>query len=68
MTLNEFFYDLHIGAKKEMCESIGITQTWLSMILNGSKLPSPQLSLKIEKYTENKVKREELRPDIFGKV
>lgn len=66
MTLNEFFDDLYIGSKTEMCESIGITRTWLSLILNGSKQPSPQLCLKIEKYTKRKVRREELRPDIFG--
>jgi DNA-binding transcriptional regulator YdaS (Cro superfamily) len=65
MTLNDFFYNLHIGAKKEMCESLGITQTWLSLILNGSKKPSPQLCLRIEEYTKNKVKAEMLRPDIF---
>ena len=65
MTLNEFFYDLHIGAKKEMCESIGITQTWLGLLLNGSRRPSIKLAKKIEKATQGLVTLEELLPDLF---
>jgi len=49
-----------------MAAALGISRTWLSQIINGSRLPSPALSIDIEKYTKGKVSRKVLRQDIFG--
>ncbi len=65
MTLTEYFSTEPRGAKSEMAEYLRISPTWLSLIMNGSRKASPELSLKIEKATQGLVTREELRPDIF---
>jgi DNA-binding transcriptional regulator YdaS (Cro superfamily) len=66
MTLIEFFLKKEHGAKSDMAEVLGISRTWLSQIINGSRLPSPALAKDIEKYTKGKVSRKVLRPDIFA--
>jgi DNA-binding transcriptional regulator YdaS (Cro superfamily) len=66
MTLTDFFTKKEHGAKSEMAAALGISRTWLSQIINGSRLPSPALSIDIEKYTKGKVSRKVLRQDIFG--
>jgi len=66
MTLKEFFATKKLGAKTEMADALGISRTWMALIVNGQKVPSPELSLEIERYTKGKVKRKELRPDVFG--
>ena len=48
-----------------MAEHLRISPTWLSLIMNGSRKASPELSFRIEKATQGLVTREELRPDIF---
>ena len=47
---------------------LGISKTWLSLIVTGRQLPSPELARDIELHTGRKVKRADLRPDIFGKT
>lgn len=49
-----------------MSHTLGITKTWLSLLINGSKKPSAKLAIAIEKYTDGVVKRKDLRPDLFG--
>ena len=66
MTLIEYFEKKGHGAKSEMAMALGISRTWLSQIINGSRLPSPALSIDIEKYTRGRVSRKVLRQDIFG--
>ena len=51
-----------------LARRLGISKTWFSMIVTGRKLPSPELARDIELLTGRKVKRAELRPDIFGKT
>ena len=65
MTLTEYFSTEPRGAKSEMAEYLRISPTWLSLIMNGSRKASPELSLRIEQATQGLVKRSELRPDIF---
>jgi len=66
MTLVEYFSTEPRGAKLEMAEHLGITPTWLSLLLSGSRKPSAMLSLKIEEATQKLVTRKELRPDLFN--
>lgn len=67
MNLKQYFKDEPYGAKKEMAEYLGITQTWLGLLINGTRKPSWVLAKKIEKATQGFVSAEELRPDVFGK-
>jgi DNA-binding transcriptional regulator YdaS (Cro superfamily) len=66
MTLIEYFAEEPRGAKAEMAEFLGITPTWLSLLMKGERKASAALCMKIEKATQGLVKRKELRPDLFG--
>lgn len=66
MTLQEYFADKGRGAKAKFAEDLGITRTWLSLLIAQSVLPSAELAVRIEKLTKRKVKRSELRYDLFG--
>ena len=68
MTLAEFFVGKPRGAKIELARKLGISKTWLSLVISGRQLPSPELAHDIEVHTGRKVKRADLRPDIFGKT
>jgi DNA-binding transcriptional regulator YdaS (Cro superfamily) len=66
MTLNEFFETKPRGAKLAMATKLGVSKTWMSLLISGRKLASPELSVAIERYTKGQVTRKTLRPDIFG--
>jgi DNA-binding transcriptional regulator YdaS (Cro superfamily) len=68
MTLSEFFEAKPRGAKIAMAKKLGVSKTWLSLIISGRQVPSPELSGAIERYTKGMVKRTVLRPDIFGEL
>jgi DNA-binding transcriptional regulator YdaS (Cro superfamily) len=51
-----------------MAKAIGVSKTWMSLVISGRQLASPELSLAIERYTKGQVKRKTLRPDIFGDI
>jgi len=68
MTLLEYFRDEPRGAKSEMAEHLRITPTWLSLIMRGQRKASANLCARIEKATQGLVTREELRPDLYGKL
>lgn len=67
MQLKDYFINKPHGAKAEFARQLGITKTWLSLIMAGTKIPSAPLSIMIHELTKGKVKKAELRPDIFGK-
>jgi len=68
MTLSEFFEAKPRGAKIAMAKKLGVSKTWLSLVISGRQVPSPELSGAIERYTKGLVKRTTLRPDIFGEL
>lgn len=68
MTLKKYFADLPRGSKVSMAHSLGITKTWLSLLISGRRKPSAALSNAIESYTNGKITRKELRPDLFGDI
>ena len=68
MTLSEFFETKPRGAKLAMARRLGISKTWMSLIISGRQMPSPVLSVAIERYNKGQVKRTTLRPDIFGEI
>ena len=65
MKLKAYFNDLPHGSKIELANKLGITKTWLSLIISGRKKPSASLCNLIEKKTRGEVTRQDLRPDIF---
>jgi DNA-binding transcriptional regulator YdaS (Cro superfamily) len=48
-----------------MADYLGITQTWLGLLIRQARQPSPELAKKIEKATQGLVTAKELRPDLF---
>ena len=68
MTLEEYFRDKPRGAKIELARKLGVCKTWMSLIVSGREVPSAGLALMIEKFTNGKVKRKTLRPDLFGEI
>lgn len=65
MTLKEYFDSDVRGAKSEMAEYLGITTTWLALLIAQRRQASPVLARKIEAATSGLVTKEELRPDIW---
>ena len=68
VNLTEYFAEEPRGAKAEMAEYLGITPTWLSLIMKGERKASADLCVKIEKATQGLVKRKDLRPDLYGAI
>ena len=64
MTLKQYFKDKPFGAKHRLAKKLGITQTWLSLIISKRRKASAALTKKIEKYTG--VDPKTLRPDLFN--
>ena len=65
MTLVEYFKPLPRGAKSAMAKDLGVTKTWIALLLAGTRRPSAALAVQIEQYTRRAVKKKELRPDLF---
>ena len=65
MNLKQYFKDEPYGSKKEMADYLGITQTWLGLLIRKARKPSPELAKKIEKATQGLVTKKNLRPDLF---
>jgi len=65
MTLRQYFKSQPYGSKKLFAEKLGITQTWLGILIRKGRRPSPELALRIEKATNNMVTAHSLRPDLF---
>ena len=65
MNLKQYFKGEPHGSKKEMAEYLGITPTWLGLLIRKARRPSAVLAKKIEKATGKLVTVKELRPDLF---
>jgi DNA-binding transcriptional regulator YdaS (Cro superfamily) len=64
MKLKKYFKGRPRGAKVELANQLGITKTWMSLLISGAKRPSYELSLKIQKITNREVTVKDLRPDL----
>lgn len=67
MNLRQYFKNEPYGSKKEMAQRLGITQTWLGLLISKTRRPSPELAKRIEKMTKGQVTAHDLRPDLFSK-
>ena len=47
MNLKQYFKDEPYGSKKEMADHLGITQTWLGLLIRKARRPSPELAKNI---------------------
>jgi DNA-binding transcriptional regulator YdaS (Cro superfamily) len=65
MNLSEYFKTDVRGAKAEMAAHLGITATWMALLIAKRRRPSPVLAIAIEDATNGLVTRQELRPDLF---
>ena len=68
MTLKDYFKDKPRGAQIDLARKLGVSKTWMSLLVSGREVPSAGLALMIEKFTNGKVKRKSLRPDLFGEI
>jgi DNA-binding transcriptional regulator YdaS (Cro superfamily) len=53
------------STEREFCEVIGISRTFLYQIKKGQRPIPPTLATRIEEVTRGRIKRIDLRPDIF---
>ena len=68
MTLKDNFKDKPRGAQVELARKLGVSKTWMSLLVSGREVPSAGLALMIEKFTKGQVTRKSLRPDLFGEI
>lgn len=68
MTLEKYFQNKPRGSKIAMARALGISKTWLSLVISGRQGASPELCVAIERYTKGAVSRRNLRPDVFGDI
>lgn len=66
--LAQYFQDKPRGAKADLAAKLGISRTWLSLLVSGREACSPELAVQIHQLTGGGVRREDLRPDLFGAV
>lgn len=68
MTLKEYFETQPWGSQRDMCKLLGVSKTWMSLLVNGHAAPSAHLAYQIERQTDGRVTRKDLRPDLFGEI
>jgi DNA-binding transcriptional regulator YdaS (Cro superfamily) len=65
MTLSEYFSTEPRGAKVEMALYLGITPTYMSLLIHNKRRTSPEMAISIEMATQGLVTRKDLRPDLY---
>ena len=65
MTLNEYFKDEPHGSITEMAQYIGVSPTWMSLLIHGHRKASFHVAVKLEKATQGLVTLRDLRPDLY---
>jgi len=68
MTLKEYFEGKPRGTKADIAVKLGISRTYLSLLVSERRLPGPEMALMIERVTAGSVTRKVLRPDLFGEI
>lgn len=68
MTLKEYFLDKPRGAKADMASFLGVSRTWMALLIGGKRAPGAGLAVAIHGYTKGAVSKQELRPDLFGDI
>lgn len=55
-----------LGSQEKLAEAIGISQQGVSYLLRHAPRVTAEVAVAIERATRGKVRRSDLRPDIFG--
>lgn len=54
------------GTQKALADAIGISQQGVSYLLTDAKDISPEIAAAIDRFTQGKISKSELRPDIWS--
>jgi DNA-binding transcriptional regulator YdaS (Cro superfamily) len=54
-----------LGSQRKLADAIGCSQQHVSYLLHEAERVSAEVALKIDRATDGRVSRHELRPDIF---
>lgn len=57
-----------MGSQQALADAIGMSQQGVSYVLHFAPRVTAEAAVAIEKATRGEVRREDLRPDIFGEV
>lgn len=59
--------DMHPYARRELARKCGISYKYLSKLMyDVDALPSPKLAVRLERYSDGAVLREQMRPDVWS--
>lgn len=56
------------GSQRALAEKAGLSQQAISWLLNEAPQVTAEVAIKIERATDGKVSRIDLRPDLFGEA
>lgn len=65
MNLKKYFDKQPYGSKTMFAGKVGITPTYLGLLIRKARRPSAEMAKKIEKATKGEVTMHDLRPDLF---
>ena len=65
MDLQMYFEGKPRGSKASLARSLGITKTWMGLLISKRRIPSAELAMEIERQTGGEVTRQDLRPDLW---
>jgi len=65
MDLQMYFEGKPRGSKANLARSLGITKTWMGLLISKRRIPSAELAMEIERQTVGEVTRQDLRPDLW---
>jgi len=54
------------GSQAELARRLGLSQQGVSYLLNHAPRVSSEVAVAIDRYTGGEIRKEDLRPDIFG--
>lgn len=60
------FYRRHRDEVEALCQAVGTNLAYFQHLAYGNRRPSAELCVRIERASEGRVTRAELRPDLFG--
>jgi DNA-binding transcriptional regulator YdaS (Cro superfamily) len=66
MNLKEYFKTEPHGSKKEMANFLGISQTWMGLLISERRKPSIELAKKIKAASQGLITLHDLRSDLFN--
>lgn len=66
MTLSDYLSQLERGGKSRFAEKIGVSKSFLRQMEVGTAPIPINVAKKIEKHTQGKVTRAEVRPDVWA--